>query len=169
MKRLFFALWPSDDSRKKIATFKQSIHANNLKKVKADNLHVTLVFLGNVDAKSEQQLRKSVKTIRSQPFLLRFNQLAFWQKPRILCLVTEQYDLQLSILVNALKKSAEQCGIKTEDRPYRPHITLARKARATINTEVPLIEWQAQSFCLVESISTPNGVHYQVLQQWHFQ
>jgi len=168
MKRLFFALWPNNETRKQIDTFNKSIKSDNLKKVQRDNLHITLVFLGNVDAKAEATLRQTVESISLQPFVLQFDQLNYWQKPRILCLATQRYDPQLSILVNALKKTAEQCDIKTEKRPYQPHITLARKARTMIKIETPCIEWQAQSFCLVESRSTVNGVHYQVLQNWNF-
>ena len=168
MKRLFFALWPNNETRKQIDIFNKSIKTDNLKKVQRDNLHITLVFLGNVDIKSEAILRQRVESISIQPFELQFDQLNFWQKPRILCLATQQHDPQLSILFNALKKAAEQCGIKTEKRPYQPHITLARKARTMIKIETPFIEWQAQSFCLVESSSTANGVHYQVLQNWNF-
>ena len=168
MKRLFFALWPNNETRGQIDKFNQTIKSEDLKKVQRDNLHVTLVFLGNVDNKSEVILRQNVESISIQPFELQFDQLNFWQKPRILCLATQQYDTQLSILVNALKKAAEQCSIKTEKRPYQPHITLARKARTKIEVKAPRIKWQAQSFCLVESCSTTNGVHYQVLQNWNF-
>ena len=168
MKKLFFALWPNNETRGRIDKFNQIIKPEGLKKVQRDNLHITLVFLGNVGTESEAILRQSVESISIQPFVLQFDQLNFWQKPRILCLATQQYDPQLLILVNALKKVAEQCGIKTEKRPYQPHITLARKARTLIEIETPFIEWQAHSFCLVESFNTANGVHYQVLQNWNF-
>jgi 2'-5' RNA ligase len=168
MKRLFFALWPDDETRQLINKFNQSIKSEGLKKVNPDNLHVTLVFLGNINAEVEVILRQSIEKISVQPFVLHFDQLDFWQKPRILCISTRSYDSQLSILVNAIKKKVELCGIKTEDRPYKPHITLARKARKVIDIAILPIEWKAESFCLVESCSTSNGVQYQVLQRWNF-
>ena len=168
MKRLFFALWPANETRKQIDKINQSINSKGLKKVKCDNLHVTLIFLGNVDAESEALIRQSMKNISVQPFALYFDQLALWRKPRILCLATQQYDQQLLTLVDAIKKELEQCSLIMEDRIYKPHITLARKARRLIDINVQPIEWQVQSFCLVESLSTPRGVHYQVLQRWDF-
>ena len=167
MKRLFFALWPANETRKQIDKINQSINSKGLKKVKCDNLHLTLVFLGNVDAESEALIRESMNNISVQPFALYFDQLAFWRKPRILCLATQQYDQQLLVLVDALKKELEQCGMTQEERAYKPHITLARKARRLIDINVQSIEWQAKSFCLVESLSTPYGVHYQVIQTWN--
>ena len=136
--------------------------------VKPDNLHVTLIFLGNVDVESELMLRQSVSDIQAEPFDLHFDQPAFWSKPRILCLLTQDYDEQLLMLFNALKRKVEQCGIKTEERSYKPHITLARKATKLIDAKAFSIEWPAQSFCLVESCSTSDGVRYQVLQRWCF-
>lgn len=168
MKRLFFALWPNFETRIQTDSVSQLIFSKELKKVKADNLHVTLVFLGNIDAELEIIIRQSMKNISVQPFTLYFDQLDFWRSPRVLCLTTLQYDQQLSILVERLKKELKTCGVTVEDRLYKPHITLARKARRVIERDVQPIEWLAQSFCLVESISTLDGVHYQVLQRWNF-
>ena len=169
MKRLFFALWPSDQTRKQIQTFNHALKLHNIKLIKADNLHITLIFLGNTNVKSELMLRQKVKDIKVQPFVLHFDQLEFWRKPKVLCLTTQQYDPQLSILVADLKSIVEQCGISIDESLYKPHITLARKARRLINIDVHPMEWQANSFCLLESCSTPEGVHYQVLQRWNFE
>jgi len=166
VRRLFFALWPSDATRKSVGQFSQRIKARDLKIVKADNLHVTLVFLGNVDAQTERVIRQKASSIRAQAFILNFNQLAFWHKPRVLCLLSQLVDPQLLVLVGALMQIAEQSTIKIEDRPYRPHITLVRKAQVLVNANVPAIQWYAGSFCLVESCSTPEGVQYRVVQQW---
>lgn len=168
MKRLFFALWPSDQARKQIDSLSCSMPSSYLKKIKADNLHVTLVFFGNVDTESELMLRENMNDIKVDPFVLHFDQLAFWSKPRILCLLAQHYDEQLLILFNELKCKVEQCGIKTEERPYKPHVTVARKASELIDAKAFSIEWPAQSFCLIESCSTADGVHYQVLQRWCF-
>jgi 2'-5' RNA ligase len=166
MKRLFFALWPDDETRNQIDYLNRSIDQAGLKKVNRNNLHVTLVFLGQVDNKSETILKQGAEKIKVEPFKLTFDQLAFWKKPKILCLTAKQHDSQLLSLVNALKSLADQCGIKTEERPYQAHITLARKAIYAIKIKIEPVEWQAQSFCLVESCSTPNGVVYQVLVRW---
>ncbi|GAW86836.1 2'-5' RNA ligase [Bathymodiolus platifrons methanotrophic gill symbiont] len=169
MKRLFFALWPDEQTRKEVNQFNKSITAEGQKKVKADNLHVTLLFLGNTPAQTEAEIRQAVKKISVQPFVLHFDQLDFWQKPKVLCLTMEQYDPQLAILVDALKKIADQCGLSIEERAYKPHVTLARKVRRLIEADLDAIEWQADCFCLIESCSTADGVHYQVLQRWDFE
>jgi len=73
-----------------------------------------------IDTESELMLRQSVSDIKVESFELHFDQLAFWSKPRILCLLTQHYDKQLLMLFNKLKRKVEQCGIKTEERPYIP-------------------------------------------------
>lgn len=168
MKRLFIALWPNQETRKQIDLIKRSIAPAGLKMVKCDDLHITLIFLGNISAESEAMIRQGMQNISAQPFTLYFDQLAFWRKPRVLCLLTEQYDQQLLRLYKALQRELQQCNIAIDDRLYKPHITLARKANKLIDMDVPLVKWRAKSFCLVESISTPEGVHYQVLQRWDF-
>ncbi len=139
--------------------------ASSIRKVKPSNYHVTLSFLGNVDADEEAKLRKSCQDIWGKSFLLTFDRIVFWRKPKILCLETEPVDAVLD-LVRQINEKVEAAEIKTESRPYRPHITLARKASDNIDLAVAKIDWTAQDFCLVESISQQGGVHYQVLQRW---
>jgi len=166
VKRLFFALCPDQQTRRKVEEFNQTIRVPGIKKVRADNLHITLLFLGNTDVSSEMRLRRLASDITAQPFVVQFSQLDFWRKAKILCLTTRTYDVQLAILVESLTAIAKQCGLATEERVYRPHITLVRKAHSLIDMDVLPIEWQADSFCLLESTSTSEGVHYQVLECW---
>jgi len=151
MKRLFFALWPSGTTRKAVDNFNQTLKAIGLKIVKADNLHVTLVFLGNVDGQTERLIKRKVSRICAESFMLNFNQLTLWHKPRILCLLSQAVDPRLLGLVSALRQIAKQCAIKVEDRPYQPHITLARKAQEFINVNDLNFKWCVHSFCLVDS------------------
>jgi 2'-5' RNA ligase len=69
-------------------------------------------------------------------------------------------------LVAALTEAAASCGLQTDTRPYTPHITLARHAKYLPDVKFEPIVWSAETFCLVESCSEPDGVVYKVLQQW---
>ena len=56
--------------------------------------------------------------------------------------------------------------MRAEDRSYRPHITVARKARPFESQRLAqpvVIEWTG--FELVESISRPGGATYHPLKQ----
>ncbi len=165
MKRLFFALWPDDQIRSQLIDISQQLIAPTVKIVKPYNLHCTLSFLGNVDAETEKRLRTYCDDIVSEPFSLTFERLTFWKKPRILCLLAEPVSGIMN-LVSQINDRAQMAGIRTESRPYRPHVTLARKASDNIKLSFEPIDWPAQDYCLAASISTETGVQYQVLQRW---
>ena len=166
--RLFFALWPDDETRQAVALLSLSIAAKESKWVPPHNLHVTLVFLGHVDKDAELLIKQSVAGITAQPFTLTFDSLSYWSKPKILCLTCLQPAPGAVILAAALESAVANCGIDTDTRPYTPHITLARHARYLPDVQFEPIIWRAEAFCLVESCSEPDGVNYKVLQQWPF-
>lgn len=165
--RLFFALWPDNETRQALTRLNQSIEAKDFKQVQPHNFHVTLVFLGPINKDVESLLKQSVTDIAVQPFELTFDSLSYWSKPKILCLTCQQPSPETAmILVTALTKAAASCGLKTDTRPYTPHITLARHARHLPDVKFEPIIWRAEAFCLVESCSEPDGVCYRVIQQW---
>jgi 2'-5' RNA ligase len=166
--RLFFALWPDDQTRLELVRLCHSIEAKGFKPVQPQNIHVTLVFLGLVDASSELLIKHSVAGISAEPFVLTFDQLSYWSKPKVLCLSYSQSVDELQMLVAALNREVASCGLQPETRPYKPHITLARHAQYLPDINVEPIVWRAESFCLVESCSEPEGVCYKVRQQWPF-
>jgi 2'-5' RNA ligase len=165
MKKLFFALWPEDETRQELMRLQKAIDAKGVRWVPGQNLHATLVFLGNVDEATEAAIKQGVAGISIEPLTLTFDQLSYWSRPRILCLTCRQFGQEVVALAEALDKAAADCGLQTDTRPYTPHITLARQARAVEQNFTPVI-WHAKSFCLMESCSEPGGVYYKVLQQW---
>jgi 2'-5' RNA ligase len=168
LSRLFFALWPDDQTRLKLVRLSQSIVTQGFRPVHPQNLHITLVFLGQVDAASDLLIKHSVSAISAEPFDLTFDQLSYWSKPKVLCLTCSHTPDEGQTLVAELNREAANCGLQTETRPYQPHITLARHAQYLPNLSIEPMVWRAESFCLVESFSEPGGVNYQVRQQWPF-
>ncbi|CAA9889928.1 RNA 2',3'-cyclic phosphodiesterase [Candidatus Methylobacter favarea] len=170
VSRLFFALWPDDTTRQKLVRLCQSIQAKEFKWVLPQNLHVTLVFLGNIDTSAELLIKKSAAAISAEPFVVTFDRLTYWKKPKVLCLASRQPPpSKLMILVEALGLAVENCGLQIDARPYAPHITLARHGNAWVDQDCEPVVWQANSFCLVESCSKAGGVFYKVIEQWPFE
>jgi len=166
--RLFFALWPDDQTRQKLVRLNKSIEIKGFRPVQPQNVHVTLVFLGNVDAASELLVKHSVTGISAKPFTWTFDRLSYWSRPKVLCLTCSQLPDEVEKLVTALNREVASCGLQTDTRPYKPHITLARHAKYLPDINLEPIVWRAESFCLVESCSEPGGVSYKVRQQWPF-
>jgi 2'-5' RNA ligase len=167
--RLFFALWPDDETRQTLARLSQSIAVKEFKWLPPHNLHVTLVFLGQVTSDAEVLLKQSIENIIVQPFALTFDSLSFWSRPKILCLFSLQPVPAAALMLAAeLETAAANCGLHTDTRPYTPHITLARHVRYLPEVKIEPIIWRAEAFCLVKSCSEAEGVCYRVIQHWPF-
>jgi len=165
MKRMFFALWPDDDTRERCRQIIRAVRSAG-RPVSANNLHITLVFLGSVDAPRQAAMTETAANLVIRPMSLTFDRLAYWKKPAVLCLCAEQTDPVVSDLVKQLNIAAVENGIDIDQRPYRPHVTLLRKAKSPSPIEFEPIVWRADSFCLVQSCSTPAGVEYRVIDRW---
>jgi len=165
MKRLFFALWPDESTRQRCVHVQDQLPSSGYKKVVPDNLHVTLVFLGNVDDSKVPELLTAAATVQMPVVDLVFDRLRYWKKPEVLCL-TAQAPPEVLTLVAELTTLAQNLNIAVDDRSYHAHITLARKAKQAVNLPVQPIIWRAARFGLVESCSLPTGVEYRLRQMW---
>ncbi|WP_305906492.1 RNA 2',3'-cyclic phosphodiesterase [Methylomarinum sp. Ch1-1] len=166
MKRLFFALWPDEETRHKVVKLNRTIKNDRLRKVKPDNVHITLVFLGSVNAEQERVIREEAGNIVAEPVQIQFDRLTLWRRPGILSLTCTEQPRSLLELVVGLTRIAVGCELDVDKRPYKAHVTLARKARSKPDIEMRPLLWRADRFALVESVSAEDGVHYQVLESW---
>ncbi len=165
LKRLFFALWPDPITRQQCVEIAAGFQHVG-KPVAANNLHVTLAFLGQIDAERQIAVTKAADLIQFEPMLLTFDRVDYWKKPGLICLTTAHTDLATHQLAEELNLASRQLGLKMDDRPFRPHVTLLRKARAIAAKSITPIHWQTNSFALLESCSTPTGVEYRMIQLW---
>lgn len=166
-KRLFFALWPtvSEQTRfHKIA--RQNLHSEKERLVAAHKLHLTLSFLGPVDAVTENCICKMADTLVWQPLDLNFDRLGWFARPKVLWAGCSVIPTELIDLVNRIQEGVARCGIKTELRPFKPHITLARKVVRAPEQEIETLICRFDELCLVQSQSESNGVSYRNLACW---
>ena len=169
MARLFFALWPDEETRTQLNCITQQFKDEKLRLVKSSNLHITLEFLGEVSEEDQQGLEEKVSKLKAQPFQLELTRTGFWKKPQILWIGTTHVPGPLLKLVMSIKKCVKQQGLKPEKREYKPHVTIARKVKQiSVPKETFQIVWQVNSFALVISESSDIGVEYRVLKEWSF-
>ncbi|MDH5500023.1 MAG: RNA 2',3'-cyclic phosphodiesterase [Gammaproteobacteria bacterium] len=166
-RRLFFALWLTDRQRESLRDIVQPV----LSSIEGDfvdrrNWHVTLVFIGDFPGHKVAQLQASVADIAVDPFRLRFDRATFWARPKIACLETAIIPDELGRLVGQIREAVEPFGISDEEHSYRPHITIARRARSFATQRLArAVELQCSDFALVESVSVQGGVQYHPLKQ----
>lgn len=100
--RLFFALWPDDETRHALVKLGKSLREQGLKPISPENLHVTLVFLGQVDTDSEALITQRVAGIAAESFTLTFDKLEYWKRPKIVCLSCQEPAPQAVMLAAAM-------------------------------------------------------------------
>jgi len=65
----------------------------------------------------------------------------------------------------ALVPSLHAIGLRTDERPFRPHVTLARHAQgASLPAEDARWRWPVNGYALVHSVRGPP-LRYEVLQR----
>jgi len=165
--RLFFALWPDEAVLAALQQAYQTLGIEEGKAVNPEKIHLTLLFLGNVPNDWIDDLIQMAQKLSLRPCKLVFNRLEHWVRPAVLCLTAEEVPAPLAELHEGLKKGVRKLGFKTEKRPFRPHLTLARKVRKrVIARDIEPISWPVREFTLVASCLDNNGSHYKVLDRW---
>jgi 2'-5' RNA ligase len=176
MPRLFFALQPDADVCAALAAQVAPLAARlNAQRVPAENLHATLCFLGAVDAEKLPLLESVAAQVRGVPATLRFDRLEYWRKPRVL-VATSSDDAAYApatALAAELARTLLAAGFTPDVKPFRPHLTLARKvdARHVEDCDWPLMLAPAavvnsDHFVLMESRSGSAGSIYSVVKSW---
>ena len=166
-KRLFYALWPDVRQRDRLRDFISPV-AKLVEGVAIDrrNWHVTLAFIGEFPERRLPELQARIGRIEMQPFRMIFDRLEFWPRPKVAALVSATVPAELQHLVLSMNVALEELGIETDNRTYRPHVTVTRNARPFETQRLAqrsIIEWS--DFALMESISEPGGVSYRVVNQ----
>jgi 2'-5' RNA ligase len=152
-----------------------------LKWVRAENIHLSLKFLGDVDDAREPVLRTALERCAGarggepRPLALQvtgFGVFPDYQRPRVLWAgVTPEPGLEL--LQHGVEQAFAPLGFPTEARAFRPHVTLARAGRDARPRDFHGLEQALASIDfdelvtiedvdLMQSTLRPDGPVYQV-------
>ncbi|MNZ93622.1 RNA 2',3'-cyclic phosphodiesterase [compost metagenome] len=91
--------------------------------------HITLQFLGDVSGDQVDALHSALRAVRSCAIRLALNGFGIFgspKAPRVLWAAADGELDRLTLLHQAIIEATGALGYKAEDRPYAPHITLAR-------------------------------------------
>src|SRR5947199_6131583 len=181
--RLFVALEVPPAVRENLASMLQTLRAVSpqTRWVRLENLHVTLKFIGEVPQTKLAGIREALSGVRSKQLVtLDFRGLGFFpneKHPRVFWagIVASP---NLKTLAADIDKATERLGIPREQRPFSPHLTLARfgspglpeKLRAAIqeNAARELGSLRTSQFHLIESKLHPSGAEYTTLESLPF-
>jgi 2'-5' RNA ligase len=172
--RLFFALWPDAAARGALLDAQGAalgetgrVGPRPTRATHPDDLHVTLVFVGDVDAALLPCIEAAAADVAAAPFELRFCRIETWRRQRLLVAMPDAPPDALFGLVGQLEQNLLACGIPPESRRYRPHVTLARRAAPVEPHELD-VGWPVSGFVLARSGGRGPGAGggYQVLRRW---
>ncbi len=168
--RLFFALWPDAEVRRALDQAGRKLHtACGGRRMRAPNLHLTLVFLGNIAEARLDELRTVAGHVSGIPFSLTLDHVGWWRHNRVAWTAPLETPEALEGLVTQLQEALRNAGFTFDDRPvFVPHVTLLRNARCDGVEMPPMmpLAWAADAFVLVKSVTTDAGATYEVIGRW---
>lgn len=144
--------------------------------------HINLHFLGDLAENDVNHLKENLNALKGKykPILLCLTGAGAFpslKMPRILFLgVKHLGENNLIKLYHDIANILKNQGLRIEERPFIAHITLGRvKDRPStgsgqkinfVGEEMPDVEFKVDSFELMESVLTPEGPEYRVLNSY---
>ena len=116
------------------ARLKPQMPHDALRWVKADSIHLTLKFLGQVPSDQLDLITSSLRTAAAAhaPFVLEVKGAGCFpniHRPRVVWVGVQEHDHRLHGLQRAVENAIAPLGYPTEIRDFTPHLTLGRVAR----------------------------------------
>lgn len=170
--RLFLAIDLPDDLRSQLAV--QQFLMPLPRREPVENLHLTLVFLGEVPEPQAQDLHDALSTFHAPAMSLKVEGFGLFggDRPRLVHAALRP-DPMLMDLQSRLTAQARRAGIQPEARRYIPHITLGRfppqrgadalRLESAVALTAFRAEFRAREITLFRSDRSPHGSVYSAL------
>ncbi len=184
-QRLFIAVELPPEAVSALSKLIHGLRASNLQGmslVAAKNIHLTLKFLGNVDEAQVPSLTAALDDLASKTtsFTLQLGNVGGFpnlKRARVLLVGLVGQMQRLTTLANLVEDACEPLGFKREDRPFTPHLTVARIRDSASHGErrkageaLTSLPWRSSgtpvpidSIHLIKSTLTPQGPNYETL------
>lgn len=179
--RLFVALQISEEIRAAIAALSRELKPldDSWKWTRAENLHVTLKFLGEIPYDRLESVTEALRGVPGQwPIEVKFSGLGFFPnegRPRVLWVGMKALR-SLPALAAAIDVALAKVSVRKEEREFTPHLTLARSKSEEISSKLreaiakysakELGMMNAAAFHLIESKLKSTGPEYTTLESF---
>ena len=182
--RLFIAVTVPDDIKTEIekaqAALRRALPKECVRWAKREQFHLTLKFLGNVDAQRVQALTDAIRAA-SQGFAaleLRAERVGFFpdlRSPRVVWAGAHDRQEQLPLLQRAIEAATHDFTAEASEKAFTGHITLGRikglrRPEATALAQVAsglatcvFGAWTTREVELIRSQLSPAGARYTTL------
>ncbi len=140
-----------------------------------ESWHITLQFLGATSESQYACIVEHLQQVSARPLGIRLQGLGFFDRAGVF-FADVQVSPQLMLLQQSVSHATSRCGFVPEDRPYHPHITLARRKgqsggairdlkrrlEGDESAETRFPAFTAGEFLLYESFPSPSGSRYEI-------
>lgn len=166
--RLFFAAWPPPEAQRALGDLAGRLQDEcGGRALPAGNIHLTLVFLGEVSRGRLPQLEDLAAAVKMPHFEIHLDQTGYWRHNRIVWAGVGRGAAELVSLAAELERALAGEGLRLEKRTFFPHATLLRNARrAPAVASMRPVAWPATGYTLVESVPLERARHYRVRRTW---
>ena len=136
--------------------------------------HITLQFLGQTSPEQYACVTAGLRRISHAPFEIQLEPPGFFDRAGVF-FAGVRVSPQLIRLQEHVVATTKPCGFVPEDRPYHPHITLARekggrqslrKLKSRISGDAHFSAFTANEFLIYESFPGPAGSRYEVRERF---
>ena len=176
-KRLFIGLELPESSRVMLAKLDPEVR--DVRWLPAERLHLTMSFLGQVEAEQEERLRAAISGVRVPPFFLPIEGVGAFggERPSTVWAGVGKGHPHLFALHKHIQDAVLQAGLEPDLRAFHPHITLGRAKNVPRHnlrrflqkyekTEFDL--FQVTGFVLFSSVLSREGATYTVEMRREF-
>jgi 2'-5' RNA ligase len=128
--RIFIGIDLDPEVRARISRFLEGVEgfAPDARWARPESLHITLKFIGEQAPERVEAITERLRRIESSAFEIRSAGYGFFptaKAPRVFW-IGIQAGPQLAELAESIDMAVAELGIPREDRPFSPHLTLAR-------------------------------------------
>lgn len=174
MRRVFFGLEIPIEIKQRLLQVRAEVTGAEWQST--ERMHLTLLFLGNMEEKRLSAVREVARDIALKAFELNIARLGCFGQPHApkYLWAGVQPETPVVSLYSVIKNQADSLGLQTECRAYRPHLTLARFKRESGSVDHLLNEYretifgsfQVDEFVLFETQQSAAGSVYTVLERY---
>lgn len=169
MHRLFIGIRPPPFVRARLLDIMHGVEGARWQD--DGQLHLTLRFVGEIDARRAEDLASALRTIESAPFPLAIRGVGHFERkgrPTTLWAGLEPSE-PLAVLHRRVERACRAAGLEPETRRFAPHITLARLNAGTgpihgwlaDHAQLSSEPWDVAAFMLFESHRGGEGAIYE--------
>jgi len=162
-------LWPGEGVRAQLAAWSRELRALcGGRAPQAQDLHLTLAFLGSVSAERLEAIESAAGKVTPRTAALILDRPGYWKHNRIAWAGASAVPAEIEGLVADLRTALTRSAIAFDAKPFVSHVTLLRDARQP--SSLPALEpvrWEVGGFVLAGPATRPGGGRYESIRVWN--